>query len=314
MWLCDTHHHECGGEQHPADEPVVADPVPDHLLDAAVQPPRPEHPADGDGLEEDAPQQRHAAGRVEVHQLEDVDAVPGDHGQPQQEHEHRHAQGELLPVRLQGLGPVVHQPGHEALHAAELGVDAEGEQHDEEEEGPERGGRHGEHHLGVHQEGEPGPGLDHVPHLHPLGVRHVAQDGEDHHGGEEGGEGVDAADEDRVLVTVVVELVVAAQRQQSADTNSVGKEDLGASIYEQIQYSTYSVYSTTRLTYPDLALGEPVPVRGEEVLDAVQRALEREGLDAEDAQNHVREDGGEPEHLHTRRGSGGQTEGWWYAA
>ena len=76
----------------------------------------------------------------------------------------------------------------------------------------------------------------------------------------------------------------------------------------------YSVYSTTRLTYPDLALGEPVPVRGEEVLDAVQRALEREGLDAEDAQNHVREDGGEPEHLHTRRGSGGQTEGWWFAA
>lgn len=157
-------------------------------------------------------------------------AYPGDHGQPQQEHQDGHAQGELLPVRLQHLGPVVHQAGHERLHPAELRVDTEGQQHDEEEEGPEGRGGDSQDHLGVDEESQAGPGLDHVLHHHALGVSHVAQDGEDHHGREEGGEGVDAADHDGVLVAVVVELVVAAQGQESSDTNSVGEEDLSAAV------------------------------------------------------------------------------------
>ena len=160
-------------------------------------------------------------------------AYPGDHGEPQQEHEDGHAQGELLPVRLQHLGPVVHQAGHQGLHPAELRVDTEGEQHDEEEEGPEGRGGDGQHHLGVHQEGQAGPGLDHVVHQDALGVSHVAQDGEDHHGREEGGEGVDAADDNGVLVAVVVELVVAAQGQQSSNANSIGEEDLSAAVWRK---------------------------------------------------------------------------------
>ena len=135
-------------------------------------------------------------------------------------------------MRLQHLGPVVHQAGHQRLHPAELRVDTEGEQHDEEEEGPEGGGGDGQHHLRVNQESQAGPRLDHVVHHHSLGVRHVAQDGEDHHGGEEGGEGVDAADHDGVLVAVVVELVVAAQGQEGSNTNSVGEEDLSAAVCE----------------------------------------------------------------------------------
>ena len=37
-------------------------------------------------------------------------------------------------------------------------------------------------------------------------------------------------DEDGVLVTVVIELVVASQGQESSDTNTIGEEDLSASI------------------------------------------------------------------------------------
>ena len=65
--------HEGGSQGHPADVPVVAHPVADHLLNAAVEPLGPEDPADGDGLEEDAEEERHSAGSVEIHQLEHID-------------------------------------------------------------------------------------------------------------------------------------------------------------------------------------------------------------------------------------------------
>ena len=112
-------------------------------------------------------------------------AYPGDHGQSQEEHQDGHAEGELLPVRLQHLGPVVHQAGHERLHPAELRVDTQGEQHDEEQEGPQGRRGDGQDHLGVDQEGQAGTGLDNIIDQHTFGVSHVAQDGEDHHGGEE---------------------------------------------------------------------------------------------------------------------------------
>ena len=181
-------------------------------------------------MEEDTPQQRHATGRVEVHQLEHIDTVPGDHGQAQDEHEHGHGEGELLPVRLEDVRPVVHETSHQRLHTTELRVDAQGEQHDEEEEGPERRGSDGQHHLRVHEECQARTTLHHVLHLHTLGGGHVAQDREDDDSREEAGEGVDTADEDGVLVTVVVELVVASQGQESSDTNTIGEEDLSASI------------------------------------------------------------------------------------
>ena len=44
-------------------------------------------------------------------------------------------------------------------------------------------------------------------------MSHEAEDGEDDGGREERGEGVDAADDDGVAVAVVVELVVAAERE-----------------------------------------------------------------------------------------------------
>ena len=231
MFKCfSTHHHEGRRQGHPADEPVVVDPVANHLLNAVVEPSRPKDPANRDCLEEDTPEQRHSARSIEIHKLEDVDAVPCDHGEAEQEHHDGHGQGELLPVGLQQLWPVVHQPSHQGLHAAELRVNAKSEEHHKEEEGPERGGCDGEHHLWVDQERETRARLDHIPHLDLLGVGHVAEDGEDDDGREEGGERVDTAHEDGILVAVVVELVVASEGQKGADSDSIREEDLSAAV------------------------------------------------------------------------------------
>ena len=47
------------------------------------------------------------------------------HGQPRTEAEDAHQHRELLPVRPQEAGPVVHEAGHQGLHVAELRVHPE---------------------------------------------------------------------------------------------------------------------------------------------------------------------------------------------
>ena len=57
--------------------------------------------------------------------LEQVDASLGDHGQPEEVEGGADADGELVPVGQQRLGPVVHHARDQRLNAAELGVDPE---------------------------------------------------------------------------------------------------------------------------------------------------------------------------------------------
>ena len=47
------------------------------------------------------------------------------HGQARTEAEDAHQHRELLPVRPQEAGPVVHEAGHQGLHVAELRVHPE---------------------------------------------------------------------------------------------------------------------------------------------------------------------------------------------
>ena len=54
------------------------------------------------------------------------------------------------------FGKLVHHGRDEALHGAELGVEAKEEQHEEEAAGPEGGERHLENSAGVGQESEAG--------------------------------------------------------------------------------------------------------------------------------------------------------------
>ena len=61
---------------------------------------------------------------VEVHELEEEDASLCAHGDAEGEHEDADGDGELAAVLEQILGPVVHDPGHQRLHVAELGVDS----------------------------------------------------------------------------------------------------------------------------------------------------------------------------------------------
>ena len=67
-----TDDHDEGSEEHPT---VVEDErrsVAGHLLDALAEAIAAEHPIDGDGLEHHQEQHGHAAGRVVVHQVEQV--------------------------------------------------------------------------------------------------------------------------------------------------------------------------------------------------------------------------------------------------
>ena len=80
--------------------------------------------------------------------------------------------------------------------------------------------------LGVADEGEAGPGLDDLSHGEVELVSEVAENGEDHGPGEKRGEGVGEADNERVLVGVVPELVVGAVRGQGPEPNTQREEGL----------------------------------------------------------------------------------------
>ena len=59
------------------------------------------------------------------------------------------------PVFAPEGGELVLQDGHYGFGCGDLGPEAEQEQHQEEEDGPDRGHRHPGHSLGVRDEGEP---------------------------------------------------------------------------------------------------------------------------------------------------------------
>ena len=62
---------------------------------------------------------------VEVHELEEVGAPLHGHGSAEQKEHDAEARGELPPPRPEEAGEHVDDPRHEALHDAELAVDAD---------------------------------------------------------------------------------------------------------------------------------------------------------------------------------------------
>ena len=203
--------HDQRSEKFPAKVPELGQFVAGHLLDCVAESVGSEDPTDGHGLPKDDPHEWQSGCRIKVHQLEEINAAFGAHRQAQSEHEDAHADSELPPVLEQGSWPVVHDAGDESLNVAELGVDAEHQQHDEEYDGPnDRAGKF-EHQVGIREEDEAGSGVDHFVDGSFLDVSHVAQNGEDEHAGDEAGHGVDHAGDDGVFVAIVVELVVGPQ-------------------------------------------------------------------------------------------------------
>ena len=110
--------------------------VSNHQFDAVVHFLDSKNPRNGDGLEESAPQQRHAGGSVKVHQLEDVDATLRHHGQAQEEHQDEGAGRELQTSWSQHFCPVVNQSRDQGFVAAKECVDSKDENHQEEEQSP----------------------------------------------------------------------------------------------------------------------------------------------------------------------------------
>ena len=78
----------------------------------------------------------------------------------------------------------------------------------------------------VADKGEAGPGLDHLGYREVQLVSQVTEDGEDDGAGQKGGEGVREANNERVLVGVVSELVVRTVRGQGSEPNTQGEEGL----------------------------------------------------------------------------------------
>ena len=134
----------------------------------------------------------------------------GYHRQSQHAHEDRHTEGKLLSVWPQLLWPVVNQAGHQRLHTGELCVQTKIEEHDEEEESPERRRSNCKNNLRVDKESKSRTRLDNISNLHSLLVCHVSQDREDYRCRKYGGEGVDTANNDGITVTIVVKLVVTS--------------------------------------------------------------------------------------------------------
>ena len=117
----------------------------------------------------------------------------GDQRHPQTGEDGAEDDGEESPVFEELLRPVVHNPRDERLHVTELTVDTEDQQHHEEDGGPEDGAGQGEDEVGVGEEDQAGPAVDHIVNGGLLYVSHVAEDREDQDPGQQAGQGVDYA-------------------------------------------------------------------------------------------------------------------------
>ena len=121
--------------------------------------------------------------------------------------------------------------------------------------------------------------LGHVPHVNPLLLGHEPEKREDDEAGEHGGAGVDAADDQGVLVHVVVVLVVRAQRHDGTQAEAVGEEDLGGGVNPNAGVAQFG------------EVGHQVEV------DPVRGALQGHAAEEEDEEEEVGEESGEVDDL-----------------
>lgn len=69
---------------------------------------------------------------------------------------------------------------------------------------------------------------------HHIITLHLPQNGENDEASEEAGETVDGGGDEGISVAVVVELVVAGQRQQGAEPRTQREEDLRGGVYPHL--------------------------------------------------------------------------------
>ena len=98
----------------------------------------------------------------------------------------------------QQVWPVVDDSGDESFDVAELGVDAQDEEHDEEDGGPNDRAGQVEDQVRIGQEDQSGSGIDDGVDRSLLDVSHVAEDGEDQDTGQQTSRRVDDASDDGI--------------------------------------------------------------------------------------------------------------------
>ena len=139
--------------------------------------------------------------------------------------------------------------------------------------------------------------LGHVPHVNPLLLGHEPEKREDDEAGEHGGAGVDAADDQGVLVHVVVVLVVGAQRHDGAQAEAVGEEDLGGGVNPHSRLRRWYYLAAPQRAHGTRYLGQLGEVGHEIEVDAVRGPLQGHAAEEEDRQQEVGEEGGEVDNL-----------------
>lgn len=143
-------------DHRPAGHEEVARVVANHVVQSQTETPRSEAPGHSNTLEKHEEQQTHSTCGVLIKQLEHVDSSLGDARQSNNVRNCTHCENKQLLVASQIFGELVDHRCDETLHGAELRVQAEKHQHEEEAGGPDRGEGHLEHGTGVGEESKTG--------------------------------------------------------------------------------------------------------------------------------------------------------------
>ena len=184
-------------------------------------------------------------------------------------------------LQLPEVGHEVEDASEDGLNDGELGVEAQGEEHGKEEDGPQCGQWQAGHQVWVRLESQACPGLCNIFHLHPKLCRHESKDGEDGEAGGEGGHAVADADYHGVPQDVVVELVVRGESDEAPAGDGEREEDLGGSVV------------------PNAHVTQLGPVGHQVEVDAQGCPWKSDRPDEEDEEDDVGEGGGEVDHLST---------------
>ena len=125
--------------------------------------------------------------------------------------------------------------------------------------------------------------FNHISDIHSFLFSHESQDGENDGGAEEGGEGVDTADQHGITDNIVMKLVVRSHSQKCSNTHSIREEDLSASIN------------------PALASLQDFPVGREQEFESIHGSIQCQGFSAQDGQDDVGEDCRSPNNLEKQK-------------
>lgn len=121
---------------------------------------------------------------------------------------------------------LIAQCRYHGLQPSKGAVQPERNEHQEKDDRPKHRPLHHGNGLRIHDKHQPRSFQANILDGLVLHVGHIAEHRKDHKPGQEAGQAVDTARQQRVPIAVVVELVVAGQRQQGSETGSQREENL----------------------------------------------------------------------------------------